>query len=173
MLSSNMRRFHITPVRNKNRLAWMVDYAERKPGSRRWRRRQNLFWDLDRAEEFLERVKRETLAGGKIRLGTDPRLHADALRAARLASEAGLPSGSLTEATQLLVTCRTSQNGSGKFEEPLSRAVELNPKLFRAVVHHARQQGVSVSDLVAGVLWQFLEQESRRGARRSGSGGIR
>src|SRR6516162_2461081 len=161
MLTREMRTFCITMVRNKNRPAWMVNYAEKQVGGR-WKRRQNLFWNMERAQEFLERVKREALNGEKIVLGTDRALHRDALRAARLVTEAGLPSGSLTVGVQLLIECRSSQDRrGGKFQEPKNRQVELNPRAYLGLVHEARQSGMSLTDLVSGIVWSHIEERSR------------
>jgi len=83
----------------------MVEYGE-KIGRGKWKRRQNMFADRGRAEEFLERVKREVLSKGRIEFGTDRTLHGDAMRAAAMVRENGLPSGSLTTAMSDLVCTR-------------------------------------------------------------------
>ena len=46
-----------------------------------------MFADRGRAEEFLERVKREILSKGRIEFGTDRALHGDAMRAAAMVRE--------------------------------------------------------------------------------------
>ena len=129
-----MTRFKIYPVRQRWRkgwpLAWLVNYGE--PDEKgKWRRKQTMFSTQARAEEFLELVKREILVEGEIRFGKDPVLRRDAMRAAKLVSEAGLPSGSLTAAVQLLKECRSSQEKrGGGFQEPRDRKVELSPRSY-------------------------------------------
>ena len=168
MLTREMRTFHITMVTNKNRPAWMVNYAEKQVGGR-WKRRQNLFWNMERAQEFLERVKREALNGTKIVLGTDRALHGDALRAARLVTEAGLPSGSLTVGVQLLIECRSSQEKRrGGFLEPRDRKVDLSPRSYLALAHEARGAQMSIGDLLNGIVWSHIEERSRRALQERG-----
>ena len=162
MLTREMRTFCITMVRNKNRPAWMVNYAEKQVGGR-WKRRQNLFWNMERAQEFLERVKREALNGAKIVLGTDRALHGDALRAARLITEAGLPSGSLTVGVQLLIECRSDQEKrKGEFLEPRDRKVDLSPRSYLALAHEARESQMGIGDLLNGIVWGHIEERSRQ-----------
>jgi len=140
----------------------MVNYAEKQVGGR-WKRRQNLFWNMERAQEFLERVKREALNGAKIVLGTDRALHGDALRAARLITEAGLPSGSLTVGVQLLLECRSDQEKrKGEFLEPRDRKVDLSPRSYLALAHEARESQMGIGDLLNGIVWGHIEERSRQ-----------
>jgi len=62
-----MKGFYLYPVKNGGRAYWMVEYGE-KVGRGKWKRRQNMFADRGRAEEFLERVKREVMSKGRIEL---------------------------------------------------------------------------------------------------------
>lgn len=125
-----------------------------------------MFSTQARAEDFLELVKREILVEGGIRFGKDPILRRDAMRAAKLVSEAGLPSGSLTVGVQLLIECRSSQEQrGGKFEEPRDRKIELSPRSYVGLLREARECGMSLSDLVNGIVWGHIEERSRRGCR--------
>ena len=118
---------------------------------------------MERAQEFLERVKREALNGAKIVLGTDRALHGDALRAARLITEAGLPSGSLTVGVQLLLECRSDQEKrKGEFLEPRDRKVDLSPRSYLALAHEARESQMGIGDLLNGIVWGHIEERSRQ-----------
>jgi hypothetical protein len=122
-----------------------------------------MFSTQARAEEFLELVKREILVEGELRFGKDPILRRDAMRAAKLVSEAGLPTGSLTVGAQLLIGCRSSQERrGGGFEEPRDRKIELSPRSYLGLVNEAREAGVRLSDLVEGIMWKHLEGRARR-----------
>jgi hypothetical protein len=122
-----------------------------------------MFSTQARAEEFLELVKREILVEGEIRFGKDPVLRRDAMRAAKLVSEAELPSGSLTVGVQLLIECRSSrEKRGGGFQEPRDRKVELSPRSFLALAYEAREYGMSLNDLVNGIAWGHIEERSRR-----------
>ena len=77
-----MRRYYITVIKNKGRDAWMVSYPIRKSagGRLRWRRKQNMFWSLEKAAAFLEEQKREQATIGWTFLAGDRLLHCDVLR---------------------------------------------------------------------------------------------
>jgi len=162
-----MTRFKIYAVRQRWRkgspLAWLVNYGEPDQGGK-WRRKQTMFSTQARAEEFLELVKREILVEGELRFGKDPVLRRDAMRAAKLVSEAGLPSGSLTVGVQLLLECRSSQEKRGGFLEPIDRWIELSPRSYLGLVNEAREGGLRLSDLVEGIMWKHIEERSRRRA---------
>ena len=161
-----MTRFKIYAVRQRWRkgwpVAWLVNYGEPDQGGK-WRRKQTMFSTQARAEEFLELVKREILVEGELRFGKDPVLRRDAMRAAKLVSEAGLPSGSLTAGVRLLIACRSSQERrGGGFVEPRDRKVELSPRAYLGLVNEAREAGMRLSDLVEGIAWCHLEERSLR-----------
>jgi hypothetical protein len=79
-----MRRYYITAIKNKGRDAWMVNYpAKDNAGGRlRWKRKQNMFWNSEKAEAFLEEQKREQATNGWTVLAGDRLLHCDVLRGA-------------------------------------------------------------------------------------------
>src|SRR5260221_75262 len=56
-----MRRYYITAIKNKGRDAWMVSYPVRESagGRLRWKRKQNMFWRLEKVDAFLEEQKLE------------------------------------------------------------------------------------------------------------------
>jgi hypothetical protein len=158
-----MQRFYISPVQNKGRLAFQVNYGEIDTESRRWRRRQNLFWDPGLAEEFLMEKRREFLSRSRVNLGGDRLLHRDVLRAVEVLND--VPGATMEAAARLLKECRSSrERRGGKFEEPKSRQVELSPRAYLGLVHEAREAGLRLSDLVEGIMWKHLEERSRRRA---------
>src|SRR5215471_6108877 len=61
MLPQEMRRYSIIAVKNKGRDAWMVNYAVKDiaGGRLRWKRKQNMFWNLEKAQAFLQEHKLE------------------------------------------------------------------------------------------------------------------
>jgi hypothetical protein len=62
-------------------------------------------------------------------------------------------------AARLLKGCRSSrERRGGKFEEPKSRQVELSPRAYLGLVHEAREYGMSLNDLVNGIVWGHLEE---------------
>jgi len=158
-----MQRFYIRPVQNKGRLAFQVNYGEIDTESRRWRRRQNLFWDPGLAEEFLMEKRREFLSRSRVNLGGDRLLHRDVLRAVEVLND--VPGATMEAAARLLKECRSSrERRGGKFEEPKSRQVELSPRAYLGLVHEAREAGLRLSDLVEGIMWKHIEERSRRRA---------
>ena len=158
-----MQRFYIRPVQNKGRLAFQVNYGEIDTESRRWRRRQNLFWDPGLAEEFLMEKRREFLSRSRVNLGGDRLLHRDVLRAVEVLKD--VPGATMEAAARLLKECRSSrERRGGKFEEPKSRQVELSPRAYLGLVHEAREAGLRLSDLVEAIMWKHIEERSRRRA---------
>ena len=158
-----MQRFYIRPVQNKGRLAFQVNYGEIDTESRRWRRRQNLFWDPGLAEEFLMEKRREFLSRRRVNLGGDRLLHRDVLRAVEVLND--VPGATMEAAARLLKECRSSrERRGGKFEEPKSRQVELSPRAYLGLVHEAREAGLRLSDLVEAIMWKHIEERSRRRA---------
>ena len=158
-----MQRFYIRPVQNKGRLAFQVNYGEIDTESRRWRRRQNLFWDPGLAEEFLMEKRREFLSRSRVNLGGDRLLHRDVLRAVEVLND--VPGATMEAAARLLKECRSSrERRGGKFEEPKSRQVELSPRAYLGLVHEAREAGLRLSDLVEAIMWKHIEERSRRRA---------
>jgi len=91
IIEREMKRFYITAIQNAGkvgRVGWMVDYAVRDPERKgRWKRRQNMFLDRERAEDFLEEARREFLNTGRIDLAKDRLFHCDVLRAAKIMSD--------------------------------------------------------------------------------------
>ena len=102
MLLWEMRRYYITAVKNKGRGAWMVSYpAKGDAGGRlRWNRKQNMFWNLEKAQAFLQEQKREQANNGSTLLAGDRLLHCDVLRALKILST--VPNASFEVAAWLL-----------------------------------------------------------------------
>jgi hypothetical protein len=146
----------------------MVDYAVRDPERKgKWKRRQNMFLDRERAEDFLEEARREFLNTQRVELAKDRLFHCDVLRAAKILSD--VPGATMEAAAALLKECRSSrERRGGKFEEPKSRQVELSPRAYLGLVHEARQYGVSLTDLLNGIVWGHIEERSRRALQGKG-----
>src|SRR6516165_845765 len=156
-----MQRFYIRQVQNKGRLAFQVNYGEIDTESRRWRRRQNLFWDPGLAEEFLMEKRREFLSRSRVNLGGDRLLHRDVLRAVEVLND--VRGATMEAAGRLLKECRSSrERRGGKFEEPKSRQVELSSRAYLGLVHEAREAGLGLTDLLNGIVWGHVEERSRR-----------
>src|SRR5215468_12694858 len=81
MLPQEMRRYSIIAVKNKGRDAWIVNYAVKDiaGGRLRWKRKQNMFWNLEKAQAFLQEHKREQLNNSLTFLAGDRLLHCDVL----------------------------------------------------------------------------------------------
>jgi hypothetical protein len=156
-----MRRYYITPVKNKGRDAWMVNYpAKDNTGGRlRWRRRQNMFWNLEKARAFLQEQKREQANNGSTFLAGDSLLHCDVLRALKIL--ATVPNASFEVAAWLLKICRGAKELRGaKYELPTNRQIELEPRAFLGCNNKARSVGIALKDLVNGIVLQWLESEA-------------
>jgi hypothetical protein len=156
-----MRRYYITAIKNKGRDAWMVNYpAKEKTGRRlRWTRRQNMFWNLEKAQAFLEEQRREQANNGWTLLAGDRLLHCDALRALKIL--ATVPNASFEVAAWLLKTCRSARELRGaKYEVPTNRQIELEPRAFLGCNNKARSIGITLNDLVNSIVLQWLEREA-------------
>ncbi len=126
-----MRRYYITAIKNKGRDAWMVSYPTRESagGRQRWKRKQNMFWSLEKAAAFLEEQKREQANMGWTFLARDRLLHCDVLRGLEIL--ATVPNASFEVAAWLLKLCQASRELRGrKYEAPKCRQVELEPRAF-------------------------------------------
>jgi hypothetical protein len=141
----------------------MASYpGERPTGSKRARpRKQRMFARREDAEGFLAEARREFFQTGRVELAYDRELHSDFLRAAKILRE--IPGTTMTAAATLLRECRSSrERRGGNFEEPKSRQVELSPRAYLGLVHEARQSGMSLTDLLNGIVWCHIEERSRR-----------
>jgi hypothetical protein len=156
-----MRRFSITPVKNKGRDAWMVSYpAKANAGKRlRWKRKQNMFWNLENARAFLEEQRREQANNGRTVLAGDRLLHCDVLRGLKIL--ATVPNASFEVAAWLLKICRSARELRGaKYQVPTNRQIELEPRAFLGCDNKARSVGIALKDLVNAIVLQWLEREA-------------
>jgi hypothetical protein len=161
MLPQDMRRYSIIAVKNKGHDAWMVNYAvEDIAGGRlRWKRKQNMFWNLEKAQAFLQEQKREQANNGSTLLAGDRLLHCDVLRALKILST--VPNASFEVAAWLLKTCRSARELRGaKYEVPTTRHIELEPRAFLGCNNKARSVGIALKDLVNSIVLQWLEREA-------------
>jgi hypothetical protein len=156
-----MRRYYITAIKNKGRDAWMVSYPIRESagGRLRWKRKQNMFWSLEKATAFLEEQKREQANMGWTFLAGDRVLHCDVLRGLEIL--ATVPNASFEVAAWLLKLCQASRElRGGKYEAPKCRQIELEPRAFLGCDNKARSAGIALKDLVNGIVLQWLEREA-------------
>jgi hypothetical protein len=156
-----MRRYYITAIKNKGRDAWMVNYpAKDSAGGRlRWKRKQNMFWNSEKARAFLQEQKREQATNGWTVLAGDRLLHCDVLRALKIL--ATVPNASFEVAAWLLKLCRGAEELRGaKYAVPTNRQIELEPRAFLGCNNKARSVGIALKDLVNSIVLQWLEREA-------------
>src|SRR6516162_4396688 len=156
-----MRRYSIVAVKNTGRNAWVTNYPTKDyaGGRLRWKRRQNMFWNLENAQAFLQEQKREQTNNGWTCLAGDRLLHCDVLRALRIL--ATVPNASFEVAAWLLKICRSARELRGaRYEVPTNRQVELEPRAFLGCNNKARSAGIALKDLVNSIVLQWLEREA-------------
>ena len=156
-----MRRYYITPIKNKGRDAWMVNYPgkDNAGGRLRWKRKQNMFWNLEKAQAFLEEHRREQANNGWAFLAGDRLLHCDVLRALKILVT--VPGASFEVAAWLLKICRGAKElRGGKYVVPMNRQIELSPRAFLGCNNKARLLGIALNDLVNSIVLQWLEREA-------------
>jgi hypothetical protein len=139
----------------------MVNYPAKEivGGRPRWKRKQNMFWNLEKAEAFLEERKREQANSGWAFLAGDRLLHCDVLRALKILVT--VPNASFEVAAWLLKICRGARELRGaKYEVPTNRQVELEPRAFLGCNNKARSVGIALKDLVNSIVLQWLEREA-------------
>jgi hypothetical protein len=156
-----MRRYYITAIRNKGRAGWMVNYPVKHiaGGRLRWKRKQNMFWNLEKAQAFLEEQKREQANNGSTFLAGDRLLHCDVLRGVKIL--ATVPNASFEVAAWLLKICRGAGELRGaKYAVPTNRQIELEPRAFLGCNNKARSVGIALKDLVNSIVLQWLEREA-------------
>jgi hypothetical protein len=157
-----MRRYYIVEVKNKGRNAWVTNYPTKDyaGGRLRWKRRQNMFWNLEKAQAFLQEQKREQANNGWTVLASDRLLHCDVLRALKIL--ATVPNASFEVAAWLLKICRGARElRGGKYEVPTNRQIELEPRAFLGCNNKARSAGIALKDLVNSIVLQWLEREAQ------------
>jgi hypothetical protein len=112
---------------------------------------------------------------------TSPHRLLDALEALKLLEKTDGPWwNKLRRAAALYVLCceeerartpeKPDEGRVGKRPKPYSpprdRQIEINPGLFRGLDRIAREKGVDLGDLVAGLAWEFVRGESEKLAKR-------
>ena len=140
----------------------MVNYPvkETAGGQLRWKRKQNMFWDAERATAFLEEQKREQANNGWAFLAGDRLLHCDVLRGLKILAE--VPNASFEVAAWLLKMCRGARELKGaKYEIARSRQIELEPRAFLGCNNRACSLGIALKDLVNSIVLQWLEREAK------------
>jgi len=139
----------------------MVSYpAKANAGKRlRWKRKQNMFWNLENARAFLEEQRREQANNGRTVLAGDRLLHCDVLRGLKIL--ATVPNASFEVAAWLLKICRSARELRGaKYQVPTNRQIELEPRAFLGCDNKARSVGIALKDLVNAIVLQWLEREA-------------
>jgi hypothetical protein len=139
----------------------MVSYPAKDSaaGRLRWKRRQNMFWNREKAQAFLQEQKREQANNGWTFLAGDRLLHSDVLRALKIL--ATVPNASFEVAAWLLKICRSARELRGaKYQVPTNRQIELEPRAFLGCDNKARSVGIALKDLVNAIVLQWLEREA-------------
>jgi hypothetical protein len=134
-----------------NRPFWKVDTPKGWTG-----RKAVYFSSRVKAERFFKACKQELGRTKKVNFLSSPRLLIDAIEAFRMLESISGKS-KLRKAAALYrfchETCEEKIIGETKpYTEPESRIVELHPNLFRGVRRLAKQRGVSLPDMISGVL---------------------
>jgi hypothetical protein len=156
-----MQRFFITPIKQEGRRYWMANYpSEQKPWSRRAApRKQKKFAKLEEAEMFLLEARREWVRKGGVRLGNDRDLHYDFMRA--VDELAGVAGGTLWKAALVYrKSISAREYRGGKYEVPIDRKVELNPREFLVVDAEARRMQTTVGNALAMIIGWWVEKEA-------------
>jgi hypothetical protein len=160
-----MRHFLLTPI--KDRVAghtysyWMVSYPKSGPAGRNGStgRKQRKFSSKEKAEEFLAREKKRYEARWRTEWWGDTRARNDAASALSIISKIG--GGSLVAAARVYEQCRRAQEFRVADERTGGQRLELSARIRFGLEKAARRRGVSTEDLIAGVLWEFIEKESQ------------
>jgi hypothetical protein len=156
-----MQRFFITPIKQEGRRYWMANYpSEQKPWSRRAApRKQKKFAKLEEAEMFLLEARREWVRKGGVRLGNDRDLHYDFMRA--VDELAGVAGGTLWKAALVYrQSVSWREYRGGKYEVPIDRKVELNPREFLVVDAEARRLQTTVGNALEMIIGWWVEKEA-------------
>jgi len=161
-----MRKFLLTAVRDASRpgkVYWMASYPKEGPKGRAGStgRRQKKFADKEEAELFLERQRKRYEERWRWEYWSDTRLRNDIARALGILSE--IPGGSLEVAAGVYVECRSAQEWKAAkgYKGPKKVEMELSGRLKQGLGNVARRRGMRIEDLVSGILWGFIEEESR------------
>ena len=139
----------------------MANYPrDRKPWNRkRIERKQKKFSKLEEAEAFLEEAKREWVRKGGVRLGYDRDLHYDFMRAVE--ELAGIAGGTLWKAALVYrQSVSAREYRGGKYEVPIDRKVELNPREFLVVDGEAGRMQTTVGNALAMIIGWWVEKEA-------------
>jgi hypothetical protein len=144
-------------------LAWRVSVPDGLTGYR-----HVTFKHKSKAIIFHRACKRELRKAGRVKAVdflTSAHKLLDALEGLKtLRDESGPWQNRLRRAAALYKLCCDEQETkvARGYSEPLSRGIELQPALFRAVCRLAGQKGVDLNDLVAGLMWRFVKEESEK-----------
>jgi hypothetical protein len=163
---------------------WRVDVPKGPVG----RVRAN-FRTKEKAELFLKACKKELKRTKKVSFLTSSHRLFDAIEASRLLEAVGGPwQNKLRRAAALYaLCCEEEQARTGEmtrsgtpekshdgraakrpkpYSPPQSRGIEIHPGLFKALDRIAREKGVDLNDIVAGLVWKFVQEESEKLAKR-------
>jgi hypothetical protein len=163
-----VRRLKLSPVRYpENRHLWRVEIPAGPLG-----RRYSTFARKSDAEKFFKAAKRELKRTKTVSFLTSPHKLFDAIEALRMLE--GISGRcKLRRAAALYALCceehekRTGDRAKAKpYSAPQSRGIEIHPGLFRGLDRLARERGVDLNDIVAGLVWKFVQEESEKRAAR-------
>src|SRR6516164_9835081 len=156
-----MQRFYVTAVNDKGYRYWLTNYpSDRGVASGKWgNRKQKKFSKREEAEAFLAEAKREWVRRGGVKLGYDRDLHYDFMRAVE--ELAGIPGGTLWKAALVYrKSVSWREYRGGKYEVPIDRKVELNPREFLVVDAEARRMQTTVGNALEMIIGWWVEKEA-------------
>ena len=124
-------------------------------------RKQRKFVDKEKAELFLARQKKQYEERWNWKYWSDTRVRNDVIKALSLIS--GIAGATLTAAAQVYLECRSAQEFRRKADETgEKRSIELSARLSLGLGRLAARRGQRLEDLIAGILWTFIEQASQK-----------
>jgi hypothetical protein len=161
-----VRRLKLSPVRYpENRHLWRVEVPAGPLG-----RRYSTFARKSDAEKFFQAAKRELKRTKTVSFLESPHKLFDAIEALRMLEGISGRSKLRRAASLLALCCEDHEKRNGDrakpYHPPSSRQIELHPGIFRGLDRIAREKGVDLNDLVAGLAWEFVRAESEKRAAR-------
>jgi len=124
-------------------------------------RKQKMFTREQDALIFMDQCRCALRRDRGALLISDAESYWDAVRAREVLR--GHPGTSLELAAHLLVLCKsTKERRGGSFEAPAERTVKLESRVWLGLEDWCKREGWNVGNLVAKLLWKFLEEEAEK-----------
>jgi hypothetical protein len=153
-----MRKLSLLPVTLDGRRYWEVTVPLRPVG-----RKQVRFKSKVDAEKYFRACKVELRRTGRVDLLSHRQSIVDAIEALRMLK--GVKDRKkLRHAAALLLEAEAAigklrgEVPAAPYTEPASRAVELSPGLYAILTGLARRKGMSLYDLVSGMLQRYVKE---------------